>query len=161
MAELSQLCYKGVCRTIAFGTTDGLCTTFFWWCIDFSFWIHLRFPFLMKENCSLSKENSPTLWFLWTIWNLSIWNHCHEYWLEYFLGQAVGRTRLLRSLFVRYRLIFLEIGVDFYISATDFLEIEIYYNKKKFFELFSLKKELSMGGLLHFRYRLPRDWNLL
>jgi len=63
--------------------------------------------------------------------------------------------------FDRYRLIFLEIGVDFYISATDFLEIEIYYNKKKFFELFSLKKELSMGGLLHFRYRLPRDWNLL
>ena len=49
------------------------------------------------------------------------------------------------------------LGVDFYISATDFLEIEIYYNKRKFFSLFSLKKELSMGGLLHFRYRLPRD----
>ena len=61
------------------------------------------------------------------------------------------------GLVVRYRLIFLEIGVDFYISATDFLEIEIYYNKRKFFSLFSLKKELSMGGLLHFRYRLPRD----
>ena len=56
------------------------------------------------------------------------------------------------------------LGVDFYISATDFLEIEIYYNKSKFFlskeeifSLFSLKKELSMGGLLHFRYRLHRD----
>ena len=26
VAELSQLCYKGVCRAVAFGTTDGLCT---------------------------------------------------------------------------------------------------------------------------------------
>ena len=76
-----------------------------------------------------------------------------------FISRSLATHRL--PPFDRYRLIFLEIGVDFYISATDFLEIEIYYNKKKFFELFSLKKELSMGGLLHFRYRLPRDWNLL
>jgi hypothetical protein len=26
VAELSQLCYKGVLRTIALGSTDGLCT---------------------------------------------------------------------------------------------------------------------------------------
>jgi len=26
VAELSQLCYGGVCRAVAFGTTDGLCT---------------------------------------------------------------------------------------------------------------------------------------
>ena len=26
VAELSQLCYKGVCRAVAFGNTDGLCT---------------------------------------------------------------------------------------------------------------------------------------
>ena len=46
------------------------------------------------------------------------------------LGLA-SRLRPILVLVVRYRL-FLEIGVDFYISATDFLEIEIYYNKRKF-----------------------------
>jgi F0F1-type ATP synthase beta subunit len=34
VAELSQLCYKGVLRTIALGSTDGLCT---WRCTCLSF----------------------------------------------------------------------------------------------------------------------------
>ena len=52
-----------------------------------------------------------------------------------FISRSLATHRL--PPFDRYRLIFLEIGVDFYISATDFLEIEIYYNKRKF-SLFSL-----------------------
>ena len=39
---------------------------------------------------------------------------------------------------------YLEIGVDFYISATDFLEIEIYYIKKHLFLDWNLFLELDL-----------------